>query len=122
MGTIIEVLSIAKTSTPITRGHLSYASEVIGTSQLGWFEDKGASKDLVLFDATKYSITEMQELYRPYYQNEYFKENEWISTYRFNYGWKEEMIFDISNPTVSGVVDDIEEGKNYLVVQNMGST
>lgn len=122
MGKVVRALSVSKDFMPITRGHLKYASELIGTDKLGWFEDGSTMfTEIVLFDASKYSVEDMEELYKPYYQNSRCEDNQWISKYIHLHGWDVQMIFDLDNPSIHGVLNEVYANKNCLVVEYMES-
>lgn len=120
MGRVVKLLSIHKDYGVLTRAHMMYAREYLGTDRVGWFEeDLYNTHAIVFFDANQYTIEQAEGIYAPYRQMDDSKETKWVHQYQAMFGWEIEMIFDLDNPTVSGVLDEVNPDKNCLVIEYM---
>lgn len=85
------------------RGHLWEAARFIGSDNLGWFDDEHYNTGaVVLFNADQLTVEQAKEMFEPYRGLECA---DWVSEYRDEHGFPEEVAYDLADQSATGVYD-----------------
>lgn len=117
MNDSIKMFNVHMDVGTIRRGHIHEAKRHINSDNLGWFsEGLYNTHSINFYDANKYSIEEILEIYKPYYMMDESEETEWVQDYQAEHGWGDHMIFDLDNPTATGVLKEVDVSKRCLEI------
>lgn len=117
MNDLIKIYSVHEDYSTIRRGHMHFAIQYIGSSNLGWFqEDQYNTNSINFYDANKFSLKEIKEIYQPFYIMGDDDDSDWKHDYAAEHGWGDVMIFDLDQFEIAGILEKVDLNKRCLEI------